>query len=145
MGYQWWGIKNLKNEKNSSIMFIWVIWEASQGRQSKFCNISISNILSQNESALIHRFDLTQKHESSVGDLVRLFKADKQELGIELTDEEIQGVSQEVFDNFVQISNTWTICDQALKIRFSYLCWKWKYDLWQYGSTEVIVNTLNAR
>ena len=60
------------------------------------------HILSRNESELIHRVYLTQKNDSSVGDWVRLVEADKHELGIELTEEEIQGVSQEVFKNFVK-------------------------------------------
>ena len=50
-----------------------------------------------NESCLIPRVYLTQKKYNSVGHWVRLAGADKQELGIKLTEGEIMGDSQDVF------------------------------------------------
>ena len=58
--------------------------------------------LSHNNDELIHRIYQTQKNSSSVGDWFRLVEADKHELGIDMTDEEIQCVSQEVFKTFVK-------------------------------------------
>ena len=60
------------------------------------------HILSRNDDELICRIYQTQKNSSSVGDWFRLVEADKHELGIDMTDEEIQGVSQEVFKTFVK-------------------------------------------
>ena len=60
------------------------------------------HILSHNNDELIHRIYQTQKNSSSVGDWFRLVDADKHEIGIDMTDEEKQGVSQEVFDTFVK-------------------------------------------
>ena len=54
------------------------------------------HILSRNNNELIHRIYQTQKNSSSFGDWVRLLEADKHELGIDMTDEEIQGASQEL-------------------------------------------------
>ena len=45
---------------------------------------------SRDESELINRVYTTQKISSSVGDWVKLVQADKSELGITLTDEEIR-------------------------------------------------------
>ena len=50
------------------------------------------HILSRDDSELIHRIYNTQKVASSTGDWVRMVEADKEELGIGLTDEEIHGV-----------------------------------------------------
>ena len=44
---------------------------------------------SRDESELINRVYTTQKISSSVGDWVKLVQADKSELGITLTNEEI--------------------------------------------------------
>ena len=60
------------------------------------------HILSRDESELIHRIYKTQKTENSVGDLVRILEADKMELGIDMTDAEIQGVSHDAFKTYVQ-------------------------------------------
>ena len=60
------------------------------------------HILSRDETELIHRIYNTQKNENSVGDWVRILEADKIELGIKLTDKEIQGVSKNVFKTFVK-------------------------------------------
>ena len=60
------------------------------------------HLLSRNESEMIHRIYDSQKVSSSVGDWVRLVEADKTELGIALTDKEIQGVSKSVFNKFVK-------------------------------------------
>ena len=58
-------------------------------------------VLNRNESELVSRVYQTQISSNSVGDWVRLVEADKLELGITLTDCEIQGVSQNMFKNFV--------------------------------------------
>ena len=58
--------------------------------------IYLWQILSRNNDELIHRLYHTKKNSSSVGDWVRLLEADKHELGIDMTDEEIQGASQEL-------------------------------------------------
>ena len=50
------------------------------------------HILSREETELIRRICNTQKISSNVGDWVNIVEADKSELGINLTDEEIQGV-----------------------------------------------------
>ena len=60
------------------------------------------HILSRDDSELIHRIYNTQKVASSTGDWVRLVEADKEELGIGLTDEEIQGVSKEMFKTYIK-------------------------------------------
>ena len=59
------------------------------------------HILSRDKSELIHRVYDTQKNDNSIGDWVRLVEQDKNELGISMTDQEIQGVSKEVFKTFV--------------------------------------------
>ena len=59
------------------------------------------HILSRDEEELIHRIYKSQSNSSSVGDWVRLVSGDKDELSIEMTDAEIQGVSKNVFKNFV--------------------------------------------
>ena len=43
----------------------------------------------------------TQKNDNSIGDWSRLVEEDKKVLGISMTDQEIQGVSKEVFKTFV--------------------------------------------
>ena len=60
------------------------------------------HLLNRNESEMIHRIYDSQKVSSSVGDWVRLVEADKSELGIVLTDKEVQGVSKNVFKKFVK-------------------------------------------
>ena len=60
------------------------------------------HILSREESEMIRRIYTTQKVSNSVGDWVRLVDADKTELGITLSDIQIQGVSKNVFQNFVK-------------------------------------------
>ena len=55
----------------------------------------------RDEEELIHRIYKSQSNSSSVGDWVRLVSEDKDELSIEMTDAEIQGVSKNVFKNFV--------------------------------------------
>ena len=59
------------------------------------------HILSRDKSELIHRVYDTQKNDNSIGDWVRLVEENKNELGISMTDQEIQGVSKEVFKTFV--------------------------------------------
>ena len=62
----------------------------------------LHHILSREESELIHRIYKTQITSNSPGDWVRLVQSDKLELNITLTDEEIQGVSKNVFRNYVK-------------------------------------------
>ena len=62
----------------------------------------LHHILSREESELIHRIYKTQITSNSRGDWVRLVQSDKLELNITLTDEEIQGVSKNVFRNYVK-------------------------------------------
>ena len=52
------------------------------------------HILSRDKTELINRVYTTQTNCNNTGDWVRLVAADKSELGIRLTDEEIQGVSK---------------------------------------------------
>ena len=59
-------------------------------------------ILNRDKSELITRIYTTQKLINSTGDWVRLVDADKAELGIIITDEEIQGVSKLSFKSFVK-------------------------------------------
>ena len=58
-------------------------------------------LLNRDESELTNRVYETQIISNSVGDWVRLVQSDKSELDINLTDEEIQGVSQNMFKNYV--------------------------------------------
>ena len=58
-------------------------------------------VLNRNESELVSRIYQAQNISNSLGDWVRHVQADKQELGITITDCEVQGVSQNVFKNFV--------------------------------------------
>ena len=60
------------------------------------------HILSRNKNELIYRIYQTQKIGSSMGDWVRMIEADKKELNIDMTDEEIQGVPKETFKTFVK-------------------------------------------
>ena len=60
------------------------------------------HILSRDNTELIRRIYNTQSISNNIGDWVRLVQADKKELGITLTDEEIQGVSKNVFRKFVK-------------------------------------------
>ena len=57
---------------------------------------------SRENSELINRIYTTQKITNNVGDWIRLVEADMSELGITLTDEQIQGVSKNVFKNYVK-------------------------------------------
>ena len=54
-------------------------------------------VLNRNECELVSRIYQTQKISNSVGDWVRQVEGDKLELGITVTDCEIQGVSQNKF------------------------------------------------
>ena len=60
------------------------------------------HILSRDKTELIRRVYETQKISSNVGDWVRLVESDKIELDITMSDEEIQGVSKEMFKTFVK-------------------------------------------
>ena len=60
------------------------------------------HILSRDESELINRIYRTQNISSNVGDWLNILSADKLELGITVTDKEIQGVSKNVFKNVVK-------------------------------------------
>ena len=60
------------------------------------------HILSRDKTELIRRVYETQKISSNVGDWVRLVESDKIELVITVSDEEIQGVSKEMFKTFVK-------------------------------------------
>ena len=57
---------------------------------------------SRDKSELINRIYTTQKISNNVGDWVKLVEADMSELGITLTDEQIQGVSKNMFKNYVK-------------------------------------------
>ena len=61
------------------------------------------HILSRDKNELIHRIYIAQSNSSSVGNWVRLVEDDKKELGIKMSDEEIQGVSENKFKLFVKI------------------------------------------
>ena len=60
------------------------------------------HILNRDKSELIYRIYQTQKISNSIGDWVRIIESDKKELNINMTDEEIQGVSKETFKTFVK-------------------------------------------
>ena len=60
------------------------------------------HVLSRDEDELICRIYTAQSNCNNTGDWVRLVESDKAELGITLTDEEIQGVSKNVFKNYVK-------------------------------------------
>ena len=60
------------------------------------------HILSRDKTELLRRVYETQKISSNVGDWVRLVELDKLELQITMSDEEIQGVSKEMFKTFVK-------------------------------------------
>ena len=59
------------------------------------------HVLSRNEQELIHRVYNTQSNAKNIGDCVRLAEEDKKEYRIKLSDNDVQSVSQNVFDNFV--------------------------------------------
>ena len=59
-------------------------------------------ILSRNKTELIYRVFTAQSNSSSVGDWLRLITDDKEELGIKMTNQEIQGVTENMFKNFVK-------------------------------------------
>ena len=60
------------------------------------------HVLSRDNKELIRRIYNTQKIRNNTGDWVRLVQSDKVELGICLTDKDIQGVSKNMFKNFVK-------------------------------------------
>ena len=60
------------------------------------------HILSRNESELIYRVYQSQKISSNRGDWVRMIESDKKELNIHMTDEEIKGVSKQMFKTIVK-------------------------------------------
>ena len=64
--------------------------------------MTIWEILNRDKSELIHRIYTTQKISNSTGDWVRLVEADKKELGIDLTDKQIQEVSKSSFKTYVK-------------------------------------------
>ena len=64
--------------------------------------IYLWHVLSRDEDELISRIYAAQTNCNNIGDWVRLKQADKAELGITLTDEEIQGVSKNAFNIFVK-------------------------------------------
>ena len=64
--------------------------------------IYLWHILSRSESEMIRRVYDTQMVSNSVGDWVRMVQADKAELGITLSDSDVQGVSKNVFHNHVK-------------------------------------------
>ena len=59
------------------------------------------HILSRGENELIRRVYTTQKLSSNTGDWIGLVEQDKQQLGIDMSDHEIQGVSKEMFKRYV--------------------------------------------
>ena len=59
-------------------------------------------ILSRNESELIHRVYQSQKISSNKGDWFRMIESDKKELDINMTDREIQGMSKQMFKTLVK-------------------------------------------
>ena len=60
------------------------------------------HVLHRDKTELINRIYLTQKNQNNIGDWTRLVEADKSELEINLTDQEIQGVTKNVFKNYVK-------------------------------------------
>ena len=60
------------------------------------------HILSREENELINRIYRIQSVCNNTGDWVKLVEADKTELGITLTYDEVQGVSKNVFKNYVK-------------------------------------------
>ena len=59
------------------------------------------HILSRDESELIRRVYTTQKISHNAGDWFTMVEKDKKQLGIDMTDAEIQGVSKQVFKRYV--------------------------------------------
>ena len=59
-------------------------------------------ILNRDKSELINRVYSTQQVSNNIGDWIRLVEADRVELGLGLTDIEIQGVSKLSFKTFVK-------------------------------------------
>ena len=68
------------------------LWSLTQIRRLMY----LWHILSRDENELIHRIYSAQKISSNVGDWIKLIEADKRELDIKMSDEEIQGVSKNV-------------------------------------------------
>ena len=83
----------------------WLYWDTAKLNLKSLIQIRrlmyLWQVLNRDESELVSRVYRTQKISNSVGDLVRHVEADKLELGITLTDCEIQGVSQNMFKKFV--------------------------------------------
>ena len=90
-------LRNILNA-HSKTGLEWIYAEG--GKLSLKCIIQIRrlmylwHVLHRDKTELISRIYLTQKNQNSVGDWVRLVEADKSELGINLTDQEIQGVTK---------------------------------------------------
>ena len=59
-------------------------------------------ILNREKSELINRVYTTQKISNSIGDWIRLVEADRLELGLDLTDTQIQGMSKFSFKTLVK-------------------------------------------
>ena len=59
-------------------------------------------ILNREKSELINRVYTTQKISNSIGDWIRLVEADRLELGLDLTDTQIQGMSKFSFKTVVK-------------------------------------------
>ena len=78
-------------------------------------------ILNRDKSELIHRIYTTQRISNSTGDWVRLVEADKTELGISLTDKQIQGVSKSSFKTYVKKKVTQNFLQhlESLKLKHS--------------------------
>ena len=60
------------------------------------------HILNRNKSEVIRRIYETQKLNNNIGDWIKLVESDKKELEITMEEEEIQGVSKEIFKNYVK-------------------------------------------
>ena len=79
------------------------------------------HILSRDKTELIRRVYETQKISSNAGDWIRLVEADKSELNITMSDEEIQGVSKDMFKTFVKekVTNKFIQDLKELKMKHS--------------------------
>ena len=60
------------------------------------------HILSREENKLINRVYRIQSVCNNNGDWVKLVEADKSEIGISVTNYEVQGVSKDMFKNYVK-------------------------------------------
>ena len=59
--------------------------------------MSLWHILSRYKDEFIRRVCTTQKLSTNTGDWAALVEQDKQQLGIDMSDQEVQGVSKQVF------------------------------------------------